>query len=162
MSKIVSNAAGFNDLASGQTYTDVPPSHPFYVWIMRLTMHDVVSGYDAGCSTGAPCFRPENTLTRGQMAKIDSNAAGFSDVPPAGTLTFTDVPPSHPFYIWIERLSRRGIIDGYECGSSAADPCDAENRPYYKPENNVSRGQSSKIVSKTFFPNCLTQAPARK
>jgi hypothetical protein len=151
MSKIVSNAAGFNDPVSGQTYTDVPPSHPFYVWIERLTMHNVVSGYDTGCPTGAPCFKPENTLTRGQMAKIDSNAAGFTDVPPAGTLTFTDVPPSHPFYIYIERLSRRGIVGGYECGIDPGEPCDAENRPYYRPQNNVTRGQSAKIVSNTFF-----------
>jgi hypothetical protein len=153
MSKIVSNAAGFNDPVSGQTYTDVPPSHPFYVWIERLTVRNIATGYNtaAECPTGAPCFRPENTLTRGQMAKIDSNAAGFTDVPPAGTLTFTDVPPSHPFYIYIERLSRRGIVGGYECGIDPGEPCDGGNRPYYRPENNVTRGQSAKIVSNTFF-----------
>jgi hypothetical protein len=162
MSKIVSNAAGFNDPVSGQTYTDVPPSHPFYVWIERLTMHNVANGYNTAgeCPTGAPCFRPENTLTRGQMAKIDSNAAGFSDVPPAGTLTFTDVPPAHTFYLYIERLSRRGIISGYECGGPASEPCDAENRPYYRPQNNVTRGQSAKIVSNTFFPvDCTPGIP---
>jgi hypothetical protein len=152
MSKIVSNAAGFNDPVSGQTYTDVPPSHPFYVWIMRLTMHNVATGYDTGCPTGAPpCFKPENSITRGQMAKIDSNAAVYNDDIPPSQQTFTDVPPDSTFWVYIERLVLHDVVGGYPCGSTG-EPCDDENRPYYRPKNNVTRGQSAKIVSNTFFP----------
>ncbi|HKP51475.1 MAG TPA: S-layer homology domain-containing protein [Chloroflexia bacterium] len=162
MSKVVSNSAGFNEPVSGQVYTDVPPAHPFYMWIMRLSNRGIATGYNTAgqCPTGVPCFRPENSLTRGQMAKIDSNAAGFSDTPPAGTLTFADVPPSNPFYIWIERLSRRGIINGYDCGVNPMEPCDGQNRPYYRPYTDITRGQAAKIVSNTFFPvDCTPGIP---
>ena len=161
-SKIISNAAGFSEAVSGQRYTDVPPSHPFYVWIMRLTNRNIATGYNtaAECPTGVPCFRPEMPVTRGQLAKMDSNAAGFSDVPPAGTITFTDVPPGSTFYLFIERLARRGIVSGYPCGQEPNEPCDAQRRPYYRPNLNITRGQASKIVANTFFPvNCAPGIP---
>jgi len=30
-----------------------------------------------------------------------------------------------------------------------------QNRPYFRPNNNATRGQTSKIVSNTFFPDCV-------
>ncbi|HEX9989324.1 MAG TPA: hypothetical protein VGE45_12705 [Chloroflexia bacterium] len=33
------------------------------------------------------------------------------------------------------------------------EPCDDPNRPYFRPFNNVTRGQASKIVANAFFPN---------
>jgi hypothetical protein len=161
MSKILSNAAGFNEPVSGQRYTDVPPTHTFYMYIERLAQRSIATGYanPADCPTGAPCFRPEQPITRGQMAKIASNAAGFEDEPPPGTLSFTDVPSSYTFYVYIERLARRGVISGYPCGG-AGEQCDTDRRPYYRPGANISRGQASKIVSNTFFPsNCAPGTP---
>jgi hypothetical protein len=29
-----------------------------------------------------------------------------------------------------------------------------QNRPYFRPNNDVTRGQAAKIISNTFFPNC--------
>jgi hypothetical protein len=56
------------------------------------------------------------------------------------------VPPSSTFYPYIQRLNGRGIINGYACGSPG-EPCVApQNRPYFRPNNNVTRGQISKIV----------------
>jgi hypothetical protein len=159
MSKVVANSAGLNQTPTGQQYTDVPTTHPFYVWIWRMTDAGHVSGYNTGCQTGNPCFKPENNVTRGQLAKIVSNAAGFSDQPPAGEYTFADVLPNHPFWLWVERLSRRGIINGYECGEFPTEPCDSQNRPYYRPYDDVTRGQASKIVSNAFFP--VECAPGR-
>jgi hypothetical protein len=34
------------------------------------------------------------------------------------------------------------------------------NRPYFRPNADVTRGQAAKIVANTFFPGCET--PARK
>jgi hypothetical protein len=166
MAKIVANAAGIQDPIppNRQTYTDVPPSHPFWVYIERLSVHGIVGGYSdpINCPMGTPCFRPERNVTRGQMTKYASNAAGFNEPIPPGTQTYTDVPPSNPFYEYIERLSSRGIISGYECGSGIINPCtglvevcDAQRRPYFRPCLDVTRGQTSKIVANTFFPvNC--------
>jgi hypothetical protein len=67
---------------------------------------------------------------------------------------FEDVAPTHPFYEWIQRLASRSIMSGYVCGG-VGEPCvPPDNRPYFRPYNNVTRGQSSKIVSNTFFPDC--------
>jgi hypothetical protein len=67
--------------------------------------------------------------------------------------TYSDVLHDNPFYLWIERLSGRGIMSGYACGGPG-EPCDPENRPYFRWANNATRGQTSKIVTNTFFPGC--------
>ncbi len=162
LAKIVSNAAGFADTPPGQVYEDVPTTDTFYVWIGRLTSREVMSGYPCGTVPVEPCvapgnrpyFRPNSNATRGQIAKIVSNAAGFEGTPLQQT--FEDVLSSSTFYLWIERLASRGIMGGYPCGSSG-EPCVApDNRPYFRPNNNATRGQVSKIVSGAFYPNCET------
>jgi hypothetical protein len=45
-------------------------------------------------------------------------------------------------------------MQGYACGGPG-EPCDGANRNYFRPFNNVTRGQTSKIVSTTFFPDCV-------
>jgi hypothetical protein len=63
---------------------------------------------------------------------------------PAGQC-FTDVPPANGFYTNVNALYMDGIIGGYPCGGTG-EPCDADNRPYYRPANLVSRQQMSKFV----------------
>jgi hypothetical protein len=166
IAKIVSNAAGYTDGVSGmQTYADVPSSQPFHVWIERLSMRGHMGGYNCGgvgesCDdANRPYFRPGNNATRGQLSKIVSNAAEFEDTP--AVQTFEDVAPSSPFYLYIERLTSRGVMSGYPCGG-AGEPCGGGNRPYFRPGDNVTRGQAAKIVANTFFPNCQAQAQTRK
>jgi hypothetical protein len=171
VAKVVSNSAGYNEPVSGVRYTDVPTSHPFYLWIMRLTLRGHMGGYNdtVNCAgVGVPCFRPERDVTRGQLSKIVSNAANFTDPVPATAQTFADVPSSNPFWVYIERLSRRGIISGYDCGTGFRNPCtglvetcDATRRPYFRWCAFVTRGQASKIVANTFFPvNCAPGSPS--
>ena len=162
IAKIVSNAADFQDDVSGrQTYADVLSTDTFWLWIERLSVHQVMGGYDCG-GPGEPCdsdnrpyFRAGSNATRGQLSKIVSNAAGFAEI--HTEQTFTDVQPTHTFYQFIERLVSRQIIAGYPCGGPG-EPCDAENRPYFRAANSVTRGQAAKIVGNTFFPNCETHA----
>jgi hypothetical protein len=163
--KMVVSAAGFTDpiASTQQTFTDVPPSSPFWLWVERAALRGVINGYNtaADCPSGIPCFQPFNPLTRGQLAKIVAQAAGFNDDP--GTAEdFADVPVGSVFWVYIERLSRRGIIAGYDCGSNYVNPCtgqletcDAGSRPYFRWCAYVTRGQASKIMANTFFPvNC--------
>jgi hypothetical protein len=159
ISKMVSNAAGFQEPVGGQTYTDVPINHTFWEWIERLTSRGVMSGY--ACGNPEPCdpqnrpyFRPGNNATRGQLSKIVSNAAQIND--PVTGQFYADVPTSHTFYMEIMRLTGRGVMSGYPCGTVPHEPCDGEQRPYFRPGNNVTRGQASKIVANTFFPGCVT------
>ena len=159
ISKMVSGSAGFNEAPGPQIYDDVPPSHTYYPWINRLTRRGIMAGYPCP-DPGEPCvphnalyFQPNLDATRGQLAKIVSNAAGYQE--PPSTQTFEDVPPSNPFYVYVERLALRDVMHGYACGG-VGEPCGTGNRPYFRPFVNISRGQASKIVANTFFPNCQT------
>ena len=165
LSKIVSNAAGFDDDPGAQQFEDVPVGSTFFDFIGRLANRGIIAGYPCG-GPGEPCvlpdnlpyFRPNANITRGQLSKIVSEAAGYSDTP--GPQQFEDVLPGSTFYDWIWRLADRGIMSGYPCGGPG-EPCNPpDNRPYFRPGNNATRGQASKIVANTFYPNCVT--PARK
>jgi len=165
LSKIVSNSAGFNDPQTVQMFEDVPQGSTFFDFIGRLASRGFINGYPCG-GPGEPCvppgnlpyFRPNANATRGQISKIVSNAAGF--IEPVSGQTFEDVPPGSTFYDFIERLVSRGVMNGYPCGG-VGEPCvPPGNRPYFRPNNNATRGQTSKIVANTFFPNC--QTPGRR
>jgi hypothetical protein len=136
------------------------------MWINQLSREGVMGGYPCGgpgeeCGEGdRPYFRPGANATRGQMSKIVSNAAGFDD--PVGGQSFEDLPPSDApssYYQYVERLFVRGIVSGYPCGG-AGEECGDEDRPYFRPNANVTRGQAAKIAANTFFPDC--QSPARR
>jgi hypothetical protein len=55
--------------------------------------------------------------------------------------------------MYVERLAAAGAMNGYPCGG-AGEPCGASNLPYFRPGYDATRGQVTKIVSSTFFPNC--------
>jgi subtilisin-like proprotein convertase family protein len=163
LAKIVSSAAGFGEPVSGQLFEDVPPTSTFYLWIGRLSQRGYVGGYPCGgpfepcvAPTNRSYFRPNNNATRGQIAKIVANAAGYTEPIPIDQQTFEDVPPNSTFWLVIERLGTRGIISGYPCGgASPPEPCVApNNRPYFRPNNNTTRGQLAKIAGNAFFPGC--------
>jgi 5'-nucleotidase/UDP-sugar diphosphatase len=159
LAKIVANAAGFSEDPGPQVYDDVPTNSPFYTWINRLSNRGHMGGYPCGLLPEEPCilpdkrpyFRPNTTATRGQISKIVANAVGLNTDPTG--LFYADVPEDHVFYVWIMRLSNLGVMSGYPCGEEG-EPCDGGNRPYFRPHKNVTRGQASKIVANTFFPDC--------
>jgi uncharacterized delta-60 repeat protein len=159
LAHMVAASAGFDEDPGTRRFEDVPPSNPYYVWVQRMANRGLISGYPCG-GPGEPCvppgnlayYRPNANATRGQIAKIVSNGAGFSE-PPVGQL-FEDVPPTQTFYEWIQRLANRDVMGGYPCGG-AGEPCvPPENRPYFRWYNDATRGQVAKIVANTFFPGC--------
>ncbi len=119
-------------------YSDVRPDSAFYPYVRCLSCRNIISGYTDGT------FRPGNNVTRGQLAKIVSNSAGFTDDP--GPQLYEDVPSDNTFYSWVNRLANRGYISGYPCGG-AGEPCGPESLPYFRTNANATRGQISKIVS---------------
>jgi hypothetical protein len=135
----------------GERFTDVCPGDYFYQHVLDLNDLGIIAGYNTAppCDGPAhiPCFKPGNWSTRGQIAKIVSLAAGFNE--DVTGQTFEDVPPDHTFYQYIERMASRGIINGYPCGGPG-EPCNANNDPYFRPGNTVSRGQLTKMVSIAF------------
>ena len=121
------------------TFSDVPPGAYFYTPVEFLACRQVVSGYSDGT------FRPFNTTTRGQMVKIVAAAFGLASyIPPNGN-TFADVPPMQPFFPFIEAAAHANVVSGYNCGGPG-EPCDAQNRPYFRPSGAVTRAQLTKIT----------------
>jgi len=159
IAKIVSNAANINDDPGAQIFEDIEPTNTFYQWINRLSRSGYMGGYQCGTVSEEPCNPPDNrpyfrafaNATRGQLAKIVANTAGTGGSPTG--LYYRDVPEDHPFYTWVMRLTLLGVMSGYACGE-VNEPCDDQRRPYFRPYNNVTRGQASKIVANTFYPNC--------
>jgi hypothetical protein len=119
-------------------FIDLPPGHTFRAAVACLAERGILGGY-ANCT-----FRPNLSVTRGQLAKIVSNAAGLAD--PPGAQIFADVPPNNSFYSFVQRLANEGAIGGYPCGAPA-EPCDPQGRPYFRPNGTATRGQISKIVA---------------
>jgi hypothetical protein len=162
LSKIVANSAGFNEPVTRQTFQDMPPGNVFHPFVERLASRGIIGGYPCGgqgepcVGSGLPYFRPNANATRGQISKIVSEAKGYSD--PVSGQIFEDVPPASAFYDWVQRLAARGIMGGYPCGGPG-EPCGAGNKPYFRPNNNATRGQVSKIVANTFFPGCEIPSP---
>ena len=67
--------------------------------------------------------------------------------------SFEDVPYGQPFWVYSERLYLHGAISGYTCGNP--EPCFPPlNRPYFRPGNDSTRGQMSKIAANAFYPGC--------
>lgn len=121
-------------------FSDVPPGSPFYEWVECLYCRGAINGYEDNT------FRPEALTTRGQIAKIVALAFAFGESDPPNN-TFTDVPRGSTFYRYVESIASRNIIGGYPCSpGSALEPCDDQNRPYFRPGTSVTRGQLSKIV----------------
>ena len=120
-------------------FWDVPGSfwaYPFVEWMAN-------NGYVSGYANGS--FHPNSSTTRAQLTKMLVLAEGWPpDNPPDPT--FADVPPTQPFYSFIETAYAHGIISGYACGGPN-EPCDPLNRPYFRPNNTVTRGQLSKMIS---------------
>jgi hypothetical protein len=160
ISKIVSNSAGYSETipSTVQTFEDVPNTNTFWLYVERVYAHGVLSGYPCGgplepCIPpgNRPYFRPNNNVTRGQISKIVANAAGFNEVVPSTQQTFEDVLPGDTFWVYIERMASRGIINGYPCGGPG-EPCiGPTNRPYFRVGNSATRGQVSKIDKISFF-----------
>ncbi len=115
------------------TFIDVLPGSPFYQYVETAAHDNIVSGYSDGS------FRPNNNVTRGQLSKIVVTAAnhvfGWVVLNP-NVATFSDVPPTDPFFTYIETAVCHSVVSGYSDGT-------------FRPGNNAIRAQIAKIVCRT-------------
>lgn len=111
-----------------QQFNDVPVTHPFYHFIS--IMRD--RGITAGCNASNYC--PDTNTTRGQMAVFIVRALfGGDNFPFNSTPFFTDVPSTHPFFRWIQKMRELGVTSG----------CTATT---YCPDGAVTRGQMAAFI----------------
>jgi hypothetical protein len=100
-------------------------------------------GFPAPVINSISAHAPDDVwlVARKETSPIEYAFYRYSPLP-----QFTDVPPASTFYDYVQPLACRGAITGYPCGGDT-EPCDPGNHPYFRPQNNVTRGQLSKIVA---------------
>ena len=121
-----SNTPTIYPTACPMSFSDVPPSDPFYTAIRYIYCRGAISGYADGT------FRPFNNMTRGQVCKVVVLALQLP-IDVHGGPHFVDVPENYVFYVWIETSYNRGLVSGYSDHT-------------FRPGNNVTRGQMMKII----------------
>jgi len=109
-------------------FTDVLPIHWAYDWIEILYNTGFTSGYPDGT------YRPENPVTRAEMAVFLLNGMGVTVPPTDGSHPFSDVS-GHWAEKYIEELYDQGITGGYPDGT-------------YRPENLVTRAEMAIFLLK--------------
>jgi hypothetical protein len=98
------------------TFPDVQPTDWHYLYVETGFFHRIISGYPDGT------FRPNDSLTRGQLCKIIVRSTAWPVLDPPAP-SFTDVPPGSTYYIYIETARWHGIVSGYGDGTfHPADP----------------------------------------
>jgi S-layer homology domain len=149
VAKIVVLAFDFPiDTTGGPHFSDVAVGSTFYDYIETARNRGLVSGYADGT------FRPNNNVTRPQVAKIavlaaiEADPAHWTLLNPADN-TFTDVTQGSTFYEYVETAAAHSVLSGYPCGIAPAGACDPEHKPYFLPDNSATRAQISKIVYMT-------------
>jgi hypothetical protein len=116
---------------ASQRFADVPPTHPFYGFIDQMAVRQIT----LGCSSSTYC--PGSLVTREQMAAFMIRALGeFFPAAPASQ-RFADVPPTHPFYGFIDQMAIRQITLG--CGNMN-----------YCPSSPVTRAQMAAFLVRAF------------
>lgn len=108
------------------SFSDVPRGSTYYAYVETARARGVINGYGDGT------FRVGENITRAQLAKIVTVAQGWSQQYP-GQPSFSDVPSNSPFFGYVEAVAARQIIGGYTDNT-------------FRPNNNATRGQISKIV----------------
>jgi hypothetical protein len=120
----------------GESFTDVPSSHPFYSYIENI-FHNGITG---GCGAGIYC--PGNSVTRAQMAvfllKSEHGSAYVPQGCAANPKAFGDVTCPSLYADWIEQLAAEGITSG--CGGGN-----------YCPDASVTRAQMAVFLLKTEY-----------
>lgn len=112
------------------TFSDVDPGTTFYMYVETAAFRGIAGGYSDGT------FRPNNYVTRGQLSKMTVLARNWT-LTARGRASFSDVPLDSTFSVYIEAAAEKGIVGGYSDGT-------------FRPGNNATRAQLSKIVQNAF------------
>ncbi len=120
-----------------QRFMDVPSSNPFYAFIDQMALRGITTGCNPPDQT---LYCPGSAITREQMAAFLIRALGMPNPPPPPMQRFVDVPPSNPFYAFIDQMAVRGITTG----------CNPPTQDMYCPGGIVTRDQMAAFLVRAF------------
>jgi hypothetical protein len=112
--------------AAPPLFSDVSPGQSSYPYINFLFQKGLVKGYPDST------FRPEKTISRGEIATLLVKACGLSPYKPKSP-TFKDVPPNHWAHQIIETAAKAGMVKGYPDGT-------------FRPNNPVTRAEAATLI----------------
>lgn len=125
------------------TFSDVPSNSPLYTYVETAFARGIISGYsNPKCSNlgvAAPCFAPNETISRQQMAKMNALAAGFSDDLTNRQATYSDMPrpatltDPNSFFQYVERLTMHTALGYYPLDLSQPACTVVNNKPCMHP-----------------------------
>lgn len=117
--------------SSTPAFSDVSAAHPFFKWIQKMRE----LGITTGCTATTYC--PDDAVTRGQMGVFIVRArlglAGGDPLVFPATGFFADVPSTHPFFSFIQKMRQLAITSG--CTGTQ-----------YCPDGDTTRGQMSVFI----------------
>ncbi|MCC6342435.1 MAG: S-layer homology domain-containing protein [Bryobacterales bacterium] len=108
-------------------FGDVPPGYLFFDSISLLKLNNITTG----CGGGNYC--PEAGMTRSEMAAFLVRAVAGEGFTFSNQPYFTDVPATHPYFSYIQKLRELGVTNG----CSATQFC---------PDDTVTRGQMAAFL----------------
>jgi hypothetical protein len=117
------------------TFTDVGLTHPFVLPIEWMAERGISTGFPDGT------YQPSAPVSRQAMSAFLSRLGGGPDFKVPPPQTFSDVSPSHPFFLEVAWMVDEGITTGFPDGT-------------YRPATPVSR------QSMSAFLNRLVGSPA--
>lgn len=123
-------------------FVDVPDSDSTAIYVDSI----YYAGITGGCrQEGAnKYYCPDNNVLRKEMAKFLVIAAGKTELKPT-TPTFADVPATHPFYGFIERLADPNSWGG----TAPTSACKIQGKTkYFCPDNPVTREQMAAFLQR--------------
>ncbi len=114
-------------------FNDVPSASGFFPFVQRIRDLNIT----AGCSLNPPLFCPDASITHGQMAVFMiaawMRANNLTTFTYTTTPYFTDVPATHPFFRFVQKMRDMGFRNG----CSATQYCEGSA---------VTRGEMSPMI----------------
>lgn len=119
-----------------QAFDDVGLNHPYSDYVVLMKNNGVTSG----CSNTPPRYCPDAAVTRGQMAVFITRSIYLADdfQYQRDAPFFEDVPASHPYFKYVQKMKELGITSG----CSAARYC---------PDAPVTRGQMAVFITRSLL-----------
>lgn len=143
LAAILARAFPVQSTNAALSFADVPDKHWARSAIAQATAAGLLIGYSDGT------FKPDQAITRGEMASIAAKLLGGSEANVAGGNggSFTDIK-GHWAQASIERVQAAGIIAGYDNGT-------------FRPDDKLTRAQAVVIVNKLLGWQPQASGPAK-
>ncbi len=131
IASVCAATVALSSVAFASNYSDVTEDSAYYEAVETLSKLNIFTGYEDGT------FKPEDTVTRAEMAALIARIQGYEETAKANANTiFTDVPSENWASGYIAQATNQGILNGYGDGT-------------FGPDDQVTYEQAVKMIMST-------------